>query len=257
VGTGLVNGGLVGTGLGLGVGRVAIGGLPAPAAVGAIQTVGTLGLARPLVAARAYAGPIPAAIQSIYTQEVLPVQTVQEPVPPQIIEVGPNALPVVVHFQSQSSPVQVEQSHIPGAPGEVQVTRSEDEPHRVVHEVVRPVIQEVREIIQPYRRIVQEIRPVEEEINSIVARGEGIRQQVVAAPAPVAAPVAVAGPIAAPVAVAQPITTSIVRQPLGLVGAGVVAGGPIVNTGLVGSGLIGAQRVLGGPGVVRKYVEYA
>ncbi len=209
-----------------------------------------------VVAAPRVVGPIPAAIQSYYTQEILPVQTVQEPVQPQIIEVGPNALPVVIHFQSASSPVTIEQSHVPGAPGEVQVTRSEDEPHRVVHEVVRPVIQEVKEIIQPYRRITQEIRPVAEEVHSIVAKGEGVRGVVAPAPvaavaaAPVAVPVVAEAPVveaveevAAPVvaAVAAPITTSIIRQPIG-----------IVNK--LGAGIVGAQRVLNGGFI--KYAEY-
>jgi hypothetical protein len=209
-----------------------------------------------VVAAPRVVGPIPAAIQSYYTQEILPVQTVQEPVQPQIIEVGPNALPVVIHFQSASSPVTIEQSHVPGAPGEVQVTRSEDEPHRVVHEVVRPVIQEVKEIIQPYRRITQEIRPVAEEVHSIVAKGEGVRGVVAPAPvaavaaAPVAVPVVAEAPVveaveevAAPVvaAVAAPITTSIIRQPIG-----------IVNR--LGAGIVGAQRVLNGGFI--KYAEY-
>ena len=54
-------------------------------------------------------------------------------------------------------------------------TRSEDEPHRVLHEVLRPVIQEVREVIQPYRRVVQEVRPVLEEVHTLVAKGDGNR----------------------------------------------------------------------------------
>ena len=57
-------------------------------------------------------------------------------------------------------------------PGETEHTQSEDEPHRVVHEVLKPVIQEVREIIQPYRRLVQQIQPVIEQTHTIVAKGE-------------------------------------------------------------------------------------
>ncbi|OTF73748.1 DFP2-like protein, partial [Euroglyphus maynei] len=57
--------------------------------------------------------------------------------------------------------------------GEAQHTTSEgNEPHRLVHEVTKPVIQEVREIITPYRRVIQEIKPVQEEIQTIIAKGE-------------------------------------------------------------------------------------
>lgn len=60
-----------------------------------------------------------------------------------------------------------------GAKGQVEKTRSEEEPHRVIHEVVRPVIQELREVIVPYRRVVQEIQPVIEEVQTTVAKGQG------------------------------------------------------------------------------------
>jgi hypothetical protein len=59
-----------------------------------------------------------------------------------------------------------------GVVQEVEHTSSEEEPHRVMHEVVKPVIQEIREIIQPYRRVVQQIQPVLEEVHTIVAKGE-------------------------------------------------------------------------------------
>lgn len=52
-------------------------------------------------------------------------------------------------------------------------TTSHEEPHRVVHEVIRPIIQEVHEIIQPYRRIVQQVEPVIEEIRTVVAKDAG------------------------------------------------------------------------------------
>jgi len=99
----------------------------------------------------------------------------QEPVVPQIIEVEPSEQPVQVIFRSVSSPVLVQQIHTPGTPGKLESTRSEDEPHRVVHEVLRPVIQEVREVIQPYRRVTQEVRPVLEEVHTVVAKGEKYR----------------------------------------------------------------------------------
>jgi hypothetical protein len=131
-------------------------------------------------------GPVSAAIQSRRTYEVLPSPLPQEPAVPQIIEVEPSIQPVQVIFRSISSPVQVQQIHTPGAPGQVESTNSEDQPHRVTHEVMRPVIQEVREVIQPYRRVVQEVRPVLEEVHTVVAKGH--RENAVLA-APVAAPV--------------------------------------------------------------------
>jgi hypothetical protein len=138
-------------------------------------------------------GPVSAAIQSRRTYEVVPSPLPQEPAVPQIIEVEPSIQPVQVLFRSISSPVVVQQAHTPGAPGQVESTRSEDEPHRVTHEVLRPVIQEVREVIQPYRRVVQEVRPVLEEVHTVVAKGH--RDTAIAAPAPVLA----AAPVAAPV----------------------------------------------------------
>ncbi|XP_054159727.1 uncharacterized protein LOC128957938 [Oppia nitens] len=113
-----------------------------------------------------------AAIQSRRTFEIRPIPVSQEPAVPQVIEVEPSEQPVQVIFRSVSSPVLVQQIHTPGTPGRVESTRSEDEPHRVLHEVLRPVIQEVREVIQPYRRVTQEVRPVLEEVHTVVAKGE-------------------------------------------------------------------------------------
>lgn len=59
-----------------------------------------------------------------------------------------------------------------GSQQQVEETSTQDEPYRLVHEVVKPVIQEVREVIQPYRNVVQTIKPVIEHVNTIVSRGE-------------------------------------------------------------------------------------
>lgn len=56
--------------------------------------------------------------------------------------------PVNVHYKSQSAPLNVQHTHIPAPAPETKLSRSEEEPHKIIHEVVRPVIQEVREIIQ-------------------------------------------------------------------------------------------------------------
>ena len=52
-------------------------------------------------------------------------------------------------------------------------TTSHEEPHRVIHEVIRPIIQEVHEIIQPYRRVVQQVQPVIEEVRTVIAKDSG------------------------------------------------------------------------------------
>ncbi|CAG2173785.1 unnamed protein product [Oppiella nova] len=157
-------------------------------------------------------GPVTAAIETRRTHQVVDVPTSQDVIQPSTLIVEPNILPVNIEFRSQSSPVNVNQVHIPGRPGEHQATRSEEEPDRLLHEVVKPVIQEVRETIVPFRRITQEILPVQEEVQTVVARGE--RQQVIAQPQVVAQPVAVAQrvAVAAPVAVAQPAFA--VAQPI-------------------------------------------
>jgi len=123
-----------------------------------------------------------AAIQTRRTVEVRPVAYQQDFAQPQIIEVAPEELPVQVHFRTASSRVNVHQSHTPGLPAQVEHASFQDEPHRVIHEVIKPVIQEVREIIQPYRRVTQEIRPVIEEVHTVVHKGEKRQQLPLLAP---------------------------------------------------------------------------
>jgi len=135
-------------------------------------------------------GPVPAAISSRRTVEIKPVSLPQDPIYPQILEVAPLELPIQIIYNSKSSPVLVHQNHIPGAKGQVERTSSEEEPHKVIHEVLRPVIQEIREVITPYRRVVQEIQPVIETVNTIVAKGERVQGAKIEAP--------VSGPINIP-----------------------------------------------------------
>jgi len=183
--------GLASNGLGYGYGA---GGLSlASNGLGLAQGPALFGLGGFGLANAPLAGPVPAAIQSHRSIEVTPVVLPQEPAVPQVIEVDGEEQPVQVIFRSASSRVLVQQVHTPGAPGQVEATRSEDEPHRVVHEVLRPVIQEVREVIQPYRRVTQEVRPVVEEIHTVVAKGE---PRLHTAVAPVAS--GLAGGLAAP-----------------------------------------------------------
>lgn len=102
--------------------------------------------------------------------EIKPLLIENQITEPSVVNVDGSEQPVKVIFRTQSSPMMVRQVHMPRKPTEMERTNSIDEPHRVLHAVMRPVIQEVREIIQPYRRLTQEIRPVLEEIHTIVSK---------------------------------------------------------------------------------------
>jgi len=116
-------------------------------------------------------GPIEAAVHTRRTFEIRPVLLQQDVAVPQILEVSPNYEAVQIHFRTASSRLNAIQSH-ESSPGTFEQTASEDAPHKLVHEVTKPVIQEVREVIQPFRRITQEIKPVVEEIHTIIHKGE-------------------------------------------------------------------------------------
>ena len=88
------------------------------------------------------------------------------------VEVPGGVLPVYMSFKTQSSPLYVKQEHR-GTKGSYQKSDSKDEPHRLVHEVVKPVIQELKEIITPYRKVIQVIEPVREERLTKVHKSEG------------------------------------------------------------------------------------
>ena len=102
------------------------------------------------------------------SQRLLGGKALQLPTGNQLLVEAP-VQPVQVHYKSQSIPLNVQHTHIPAPTPETKLSRSEEEPHKIIHEVIRPVIQEVREIIQPYRRIIQEIRPVQESVVSQVS----------------------------------------------------------------------------------------
>ncbi|XP_054159739.1 uncharacterized protein LOC128957951 [Oppia nitens] len=189
----------------------------------------------------------------VYSQEILPVQNgepqqigLQARAGPQVIQLKADDVPIVVHFQTSSAPVQVQQSHLPSQPEEVTITRSEEQPHRVIHEVIRPVIQEVREIIQPYRRVTQEVRPVEEAVHTNVAAGAAPASAVEADP--VSSAVSIPNPLQnlqplAPASVTA-LTDSYIQQfieklrartqlPVGTADAPAVNIAPVVNQPIV------------------------
>lgn len=118
-------------------------------------------------------GRINAAVFSTQTFETKPVQSQIGPIEPQIIEVEGNELPVEIVFKSSSSRIKVRQDHRMQGPGETEYNQYEEEPHRLVTQVRKPIIQEVREIISPKRKVIQEIEPVIEEIHTVVAEGQG------------------------------------------------------------------------------------
>lgn len=123
-------------------------------------------------AAARQTAPVVSAVITRHTQEVVDVPVDDSVSLPQIVIVEPHLQPVTIEFRSRSSPVKVNTVHVPGEKGQVQSTRHEEEPDRIIHEVVKPVIQEIREIIQPFRKITQQILPVQEEVHSIVTKGE-------------------------------------------------------------------------------------
>ena len=88
------------------------------------------------------------------------------------VEVPGGTLPVYMTFKTESSPIYVKQEH-KGRGGSYQKSSSKDEPHVLVHEVVKPVIQELKEIITPYRKVIQVIEPVREERLTKVHKSEG------------------------------------------------------------------------------------
>jgi hypothetical protein len=109
-------------------------------------------------------------VKSKHDLEVIPTHSEQEE-HSTYVDVPGGVLPVYLTFKTQSSPVYVKQQHR-GTKGSYQRSESHDEPHKLVHEVTKPVIQELREIITPFRKVVQVIQPVREEVLTKVHKGE-------------------------------------------------------------------------------------
>lgn len=141
---------------------------------GPVSTKGSKSYVQPNYRPRApiKVGPVTAAVITSRAQEVINVPISEDVVTPQVVIIEPNLTPVTIEFRSRSSPVNIQQVHIPGTRGQTKITRSQEEADKVIHEVVKPVIQEVREIIQPFRKITQQILPVQEEVLSVVSKGE-------------------------------------------------------------------------------------
>ncbi|KAH9401009.1 hypothetical protein TYRP_002594 [Tyrophagus putrescentiae] len=116
-------------------------------------------------------GPVEAAVHTKKTIEVIPVRF-EEPKEgePQVIEISPYEVPLSIVFKTATNKINVNQEHRSETPEEVKETTSEEEPHRVVHNVYRPVIQEVTEVIQPIRKMLQRVEPVIEEMKTIISK---------------------------------------------------------------------------------------
>lgn len=114
-------------------------------------------------------GVVPAAVISQHQVSTFDVPTTGM-VKQTTIDVPANVLPISFVFRSASSAINVEAKH-EGAQGSFKQSESEDEPHKLLHVVVKPIIQEVREIISPYRKITQTVKPVYEEVQTLIARG--------------------------------------------------------------------------------------
>lgn len=112
---------------------------------------------------------IRAAVKTHHTIDYIDVPIEPLDIKPQTILVEANNIPLNILFQSRSSELNLQNEHMPSK-GSVQETSSEDEPHRLIHKVTKPIYQEIFELIKPYRKITQEITPVQEEIQTIVAR---------------------------------------------------------------------------------------
>lgn len=99
----------------------------------------------------------------------VPVQTQEHRT--NLLTVEPSSQSVHLLFKSSSSPLSVQQQHYQAERPTVETARTEEQPHIIRHEVLKPVVQELHETIQPFRHVTQEIKPVVEKISVLVPRG--------------------------------------------------------------------------------------
>nr|XP_046912743.1 transcription factor mef2A-like [Dermatophagoides farinae] len=116
-------------------------------------------------------GPVEMAVHSKKTVEVIPVKFEDgNDGEPQVIEISPYEVPVSIVFKTQTNKLNVNQEHKSEPAEEPKEINSEEEPHRVIHNVYRPVIQEVTEVVQPFRKVLQKVEPVIEEMKTIISK---------------------------------------------------------------------------------------
>lgn len=83
-------------------------------------------------------GPLNAAIQSVRSVEVKDVQNMYENAEPQVIDIPPSGLPIIINFRTSSSQIQIHQTHENAEPVVVEPTQSEDQPTYLKHSVTKP-----------------------------------------------------------------------------------------------------------------------
>lgn len=113
---------------------------------------------------------VSAAIQTRHQVMEYDVPASGNNVEPTTLEITSNPIPLNLVFKSFSTPINIQQVH-QSSEAIAQESSSEDEPHRLLHSIVKPVFQDIREVIIPIRRVTQQITPVQEEIQTFVARG--------------------------------------------------------------------------------------
>lgn len=82
--------------------------------------------------------PLNAAIQSVRSVEVKDVQNMYENAEPQVIDIPPSGLPIIINFRTSSSQIQIHQTHENAEPVVVEPTQSEDQPTYLKHSVTKP-----------------------------------------------------------------------------------------------------------------------
>lgn len=161
----------------------------------------------------ASSGPILAAVQSRRNVQFIDVPSNGGAGPLQTIVIGPSVQPLDFEFVSQSSPISVRQSHIPGRPNPPQESSHTDEPDVLRQTITKPIIHTVEEVVQPIRRISQQVNPVQETITQTFAK-EQQKQQQAAAVVAVAQPITVAAVAAQPTETIAVETVAAAEQPI-------------------------------------------
>lgn len=115
--------------------------------------------------------PVQVPVITSHDVQIVPVTVEVPPQRTQVVSVEPSGQSVHLVFKSASSPLSIQQQHVPSERTVYETTRTEEQPHVIRHEVFKPVVQELRETIQPYRHVTQEIKPVLEKVSILVPKG--------------------------------------------------------------------------------------
>lgn len=86
---------------------------------------------------------------------------------PTVINLEGRAYPVILNFDSMSSPLLTNHHHH-ASEAHHKNSYSLDHAHTHVHTISKPVVHEVREVISPYRNVYRVVEPVKEQVNTFV-----------------------------------------------------------------------------------------